>query len=264
MTCEDLADRVDAYALGALDAEEVRAVEAHLAGCPRCAGEAADALRAAAALALTSPLERPRPELRERVLAAARRDLSTPAGAGRRWQVPVLAAAAAVLLLAALGLGAWSLSLRRDVERLEDENAALRAGLSPAAVAAALLVGEDAVTWPMEGVGEAAGARAVLAWDPEQGLCALEAAGLPPLPAGYVYQLWLIKDDGSAVSMGTFTVDAAGAGRLVSTLGGEFGRFVAAGVSQEPAGGSGQGRGPMVLRTSFRRPDGMSPSAGWP
>lgn len=266
MTCEELEERLDAYALGALDAEEVRAVEAHLSQCGRCAAEAADALRAASALALTAPFLQPRPALRERVLTAARRDVAAAAGpgplAGRR--LAWAKGAAAVLLVAALGLGSWSLALRRDVDRLEAENAALRSGTTPAALVAALLAGGEAVTWTLEAAGPAAGARGVLAWDPEQGLCALSVDGLPQPPAGHVYQLWLVKDDGSAVSMGTFTVDADGTGRLLSTLGGEFGRFVAAGVSLEPAGGNSQRQGAMILRASFRRPEEEGASGGWP
>lgn len=99
MTCPVLPD-VGAYVLGALDAEEGRRVERHLATCAACAAEVAE-LEGLPALLDRVPeadlrpvAATPSPDLFDRVAAATRRPART------RW----LLAAAAVL--AVLGLGA--------------------------------------------------------------------------------------------------------------------------------------------------------------
>lgn len=57
-------------ALGTLPAEQVREVEAHLASCRRCAGEAAAIADVVHAVALALPPVAPAPALRERLLAS--------------------------------------------------------------------------------------------------------------------------------------------------------------------------------------------------
>ena len=56
------------YVLGALDASERRAFEAHLATCPICLAEVRSLQPVADALAHAVPQQTPRPELRRRVL----------------------------------------------------------------------------------------------------------------------------------------------------------------------------------------------------
>jgi anti-sigma factor RsiW len=46
--CEAVRDDIDAWALGALDAEEARALEAHLASCDECRALADTAVESAA------------------------------------------------------------------------------------------------------------------------------------------------------------------------------------------------------------------------
>lgn len=265
MTCEELTDRLDAYALGALDPEERLVVETHLAVCEGCAAQATESERAAVALALAAPLRRPAPALRDRVMMEARRDLAT--GAARRrtrmagWRMRALGAAAAVAVLALAGVTAWAVSLQREVDDLRSRNTELLAEMDREAIVSSVMASGRSVAWEMAGTDTAPGATAVLAWDPEERLCVLVAERLPLLPEGQVYQLWLTKDDGTPVSMGTFDVDADGAGRLVATLDGEFWGYVSAGVSREPAGGSTERSGPVVLASSLSEEDGMVPSA---
>lgn len=73
MNCDDVRGAIDAYALGALDAEDAGAVEAHLAVCPDCRRLVAEAGSAAHVLPLalaSASLLVPPAELKARLVAA--------------------------------------------------------------------------------------------------------------------------------------------------------------------------------------------------
>src|SRR2546425_10089908 len=90
-----------AYALDALDGDELRAYEAHLAGCERCREDVASFRETAAALAYDiQPLEPPE-ELERRILNAARAERPNVVPLPQRWAGPsaafgAVAAAAAI------------------------------------------------------------------------------------------------------------------------------------------------------------------------
>lgn len=67
-------DDIVAFALGALEPEEERAVEAHVAGCARCTRELEALVPAVGVLGESVEQLEPPPELRERVLAEVRAD----------------------------------------------------------------------------------------------------------------------------------------------------------------------------------------------
>jgi hypothetical protein len=62
-----------AHALGALDPEEADEAERLIGACPTCRRAFEEALEIAAAIALATESVEPSPELRERILAGARR-----------------------------------------------------------------------------------------------------------------------------------------------------------------------------------------------
>jgi anti-sigma-K factor RskA len=74
----------------------------------------------------------------------------------------------------------------------------------------------------------------------------LVVTGLKPLPAGNTYEFWLIKDS-AAVPAGLFKVDEQGQGVLQVTQSLASNSFNAIGVSIEPAGGSQQPTGDIVM-----------------
>lgn len=65
-------DNAGAYVLGALNADEARAVEAHAAGCAQCHEEIAGLQRVVSVLPLSCTSVEPSPELKDRILAATR------------------------------------------------------------------------------------------------------------------------------------------------------------------------------------------------
>jgi anti-sigma-K factor RskA len=177
-----------AYALDALEPEEAREYEAHLAHCERCRSELASLSETATALAYAAEAPAPRPELRSRILQQARSERTNVVPLRPRWVMPV-AAAAAVAACAAIGLGSWAASLS---SKLDDRNAALASQQRAAAIladpASRRVAFEDGhgtlVVTPMgEGV--------------------LVLRRLKPAPPGRTYEAWVLSGD-SPEPAGTF------------------------------------------------------------
>jgi len=250
MDCAAAREDIDAYALGALDAEDARALEAHLRLCDDCAALLDRALDTAGAIALSAPLVAGGGALRARVLASAavgegapRRPRSAP-----RWW----AAAAAALIVLSAGALTWSAYLQRRVDDLERANDRVQASAAAQDQLVEIAVQPDAERVAMQGAGPAANASGGYLWSPGREVGALVADGLPPLAEGQAYQMWIVYKD-RWVSGGTFTVDASGHGRLVVKA--DEGSAADASaplwfcVTVEPSGGGATHTGPMVLRS---------------
>jgi anti-sigma-K factor RskA len=191
-----------AYALDALPSDELITIGTHLASCPDCQREVASFRSVSEYLPHGLTLAEPPPDLRERVIALAQANpgnrATTMAPRMVRTSVP-----SSVMHMP------W---LRR---------------LTPFAVAFALVAGVlFGRYWPTESPSlvEAPGVQSVALTGEGQGTgtfavaassnrAQLEVTGLPPLPTGQVYQLWLLDGD-TPISVGTFSVDAQGRGRL--------------------------------------------------
>ena len=122
MATETLHDLTAAYALDALDGEERREYEEHLARCERCRAELASLSEAATALAYAVDSPAPPPQLRERVLERARAERPNVVPLRPRWAAPA-AAAAAVAVAAVAVLAVWISSLSNKVDRLQARTA---------------------------------------------------------------------------------------------------------------------------------------------
>jgi anti-sigma factor RsiW len=180
------------YALDALDADERRAYEAHLAGCERCRDELETFWETSEALAVAASGPGPPPALRERILAAVQAEPQTvvPFEPRRRGQsAPVLAAAAAIAAVVALAVGLWAASLSSDLDEA-------RSALEREREAAAVLADPDARTVSLEsGAG-----RLVVRPD---GRAVLVLDGLAQAPSGMTYVAWIIED-GTPAPAGAF------------------------------------------------------------
>jgi anti-sigma factor RsiW len=100
----DLHDLTPAYALDALDPDEVEAYEEHLGQCEQCRAQLADLGEAATALAFGAISPAPSPRLRSAILevAAAERSNVVPL-LRRRWVARGLSVAAAAAACAVVG-----------------------------------------------------------------------------------------------------------------------------------------------------------------
>ncbi|MDP9236492.1 MAG: anti-sigma factor [Chloroflexota bacterium] len=239
MDCETARGQIDAYAIGALDAEEVRALEAHLVTCADCTMLAERAREGGTALALTVPLVSSGPALRARVLASAA-VLSDVTSRRRRsfwWQT----AAAALVAVIVIGL-TWGLVLQRRVDRLGDRNASITVDATAqsdqlATVRTQLVqmtdfnskladtvASQDAVVEivshpdvrriQMNGSAAAPAASGRYLWSATEEIGVLVASNLPPLGQGKTYQWWVVYAD-RWVAGGNFSVDGSGHGQLI-------------------------------------------------
>lgn len=253
-----------AYAIGALDGDELRALEAHLEGCVYCRAALAEWRRETEALALATPPVAPAETTRARLLREIERrpqegaePLAAPArrGASLGWW----AAAAAIAF--AVWAGAEQRSLRRHVARLQAENAAVAARLDQAKseldstrgelarlrLASQILTTPDLRPVVLAGLPDAPAAIGHSFVNPEEHRALFKAYKLPPAPAGKTYQLWFIAD-GKPVSAGIFDVDAQGYAQLVVDGVAPLDHIQAWAVTIEPAGGVPQPTGAMVLK----------------
>jgi anti-sigma-K factor RskA len=163
----ELHDLAAAYALDALDPDERRDFERHLEGCDRCQEDVASLRDGAAQLGRAAEGPEPPPELRERILAAARaepQDAVVIPFRRRSWVFPATALAAAAAACAAVGLGIWAASLKSELNR-ERESAARVVSLKEGA--GSVVVTEE---------------RAIL------------VACLGAAPADKTYEAWVIAD----------------------------------------------------------------------
>src|ERR671924_1920146 len=109
----DIHDLAAAYALNALEPEDRWTYERHLDHCERCPDEVARLRAGAVQLGYAATGPEPRPELRDRILRAAREERMAPVTPlRRRWLFPATAVAAAAATVAAVGIGLWANSLR--------------------------------------------------------------------------------------------------------------------------------------------------------
>src|SRR5919204_586688 len=122
MGAQALHDLTAAYALDALDPDERREYEAHLARCERCRTELASLSEASTALAYGVSAPAPPPQLRDRILERARAERPNVVPLRPRWAVPA-AAAAVVAVAAVAALAVWISSLQNKVDRLQTRSA---------------------------------------------------------------------------------------------------------------------------------------------
>lgn len=199
-----------AYALGVLDDDECREVEAHLAACAACRAELARHEQVVGDLGALSTPVAPSPGLRDRLLADARASAPAPAGPRLlRRQVPLawlaIAASIAVLSIVALGFLLVVTLDERDTARLSEREIAeyLKDGgtLSP-------LV-------PAPGAPEdVAPGHGSLAVAPNQDRAMLVVYDLPASGGGYRYAAFAERD-GDRVELGDLTVNEQGVGWLL-------------------------------------------------
>lgn len=277
MICEQVRDNLDAWAIGALDADETAALESHLPGCAECTLAADAARETASALALAVPLHAAPSSLKARVLAGASVPQARPSRprppAWKYW--PSAAAAVAVI---GIGIGAWGVNAQNELNDLEDSQAVALASASTAesqyaTVSTQLVMASDVnselaetqdavteiVTQPdalrvsMEGTGEAEDSSARYVWSSDAGMGSLVARSLPPLDEDKTYCLWLVYET-DWVLAGTFDVDAEGTGRLIVKdleIASASGTLRAYAVSIEPHGDTAQHSGEVVLRADI-------------
>jgi hypothetical protein len=190
MGTEALHDLTAAYAVDALDPDERREYEAHLARCERCRDELTSLSETATSLAYAAEPAAPPPQLRERILSSARAERRNVVPLPR-WAIPA-AATAIVAVAAAIALALWATSLSDKLDRE-------RAHASAQERVAAILSTPGGHPYGVPSGG-------LLTVTPS-GEAALVLRRLPPARKGMTYEAW-VAESGTPKPAGTF--DASG------------------------------------------------------
>ena len=281
-----IADLLPAYALGILSPAARARVEAHLATDEASRDVLVGYQGVIDSLPLLADEREPPAHLRRHLLDAAARDLIAPPRAPRPATTdteavppppqrlprrPSLAwfrtprpavLAASVLLFISIGLGSWGAALRGDLAaqqalngqlqaQLADQQqhaAQLQAQLAQREARIAVLEAQPRVTiYAVAGTRDAPNASGEVVYLAQQQTAFLSVQNLPPAPAGRAYQVWFIQGD-RPVDAGLLAPNPSQATRLR----GDLSQVQAIAVSQEPAGGSPQPTGPIVLQAPLR------------
>jgi len=247
------------YALGALDGEEKRELEAHVRLCPECAQTVDLAGRRAALLGLGAPAAAPSPAVKQAILERIRAERARGAdqqmspeprrAALWAWLTPVFGVAA--LVFAALAAVLWMRDAR-DLQRIHHLESQLALAQSRSLQIARAseetnklleMPGTKRVAlMPMPGMPE--GSRAGVLYNAKMGMVAC-AGWLPAPPPNKTWQLWLVPMEGKPMPLRVM-----GGGEWTEpvtahvTPGMEVKAFA---VTEEPEGGMPWPTGPKVL-----------------
>ena len=212
-----------AFVTRALEPDEERTFREHLARCEECLRDVARLERELGWLAMGASPVAPRPGLTRRFAA---RIVDRP----RRWQVLLPSALAAAALLLAVGLGWQGRQERRD---LETTLAAREHRLMALADTLSVLRQAQAVTQANISMENYRGGLVIFRDAVSHRWCVV-VHGLPPAPAGNVYQFWFITTTGMVRSV---EVDASAQHPAILTVGmpGESSPVMGAALTVEPA-----------------------------
>ncbi|BCJ34192.1 hypothetical protein Athai_16950 [Actinocatenispora thailandica] len=229
---DDVHALVGAYVLDGVTDPERRAVERHRLHCTTCDTEIAELTATAARLA-DSATRTPPDRLRQRVLAEARRTRQEPPPARGEPTAHRIAwhgwdAVAAVVLLVVFAVLVTYGVQQSRVARARQQNAVAQ---SQQRDVAAVLAAPDAELVPAA-LPDGARGRLVVSRGADRAVVTL--TGLPALPGGHTYQLWLVPGTGRPASAGALDVGSRSTTRVLSGIA----PATAFAISTEPAGGS--------------------------
>lgn len=241
--CQRFHDLLPAYALEALDPDEIRALEAHLKTCHDCQARLEEYRAVGDGLLFALPPKAPPPRVRARLIASLATAQAPARPARRTWPIWQLAGG---LALAALLI--FNVSTMTQLQALQRQQATLAKQLQTSQTALALVAYPEGRSLSV--TGQQAAGTLVLNSELQRGV--LFAWGLDVLDEAHTYQVWLIQPDGHRISGGLFRPEP-GQPFVSVVIPSErpFSDFTGLGVTIEPAGGSPAPTGARVLGTSF-------------
>lgn len=244
------AEDFDLYALGVLDDDERRSLDAHLKSCPECRGRLEEAWSRVCLLALAAPPQVPRPAVRERLLRQVHPEpIAPPAPRPTlfwRWAAVALALILLFSVYRLYTLREQNRALSARMAELEMLGKQQEAQAARARAVLDLLTSADTVKVALVAAEAHPVPQGKAFYHPSKGLV-FYAADLPALSSHQTYQLWLVPQQGNPISAGIFEVDAKGDGSVVlpSLPPGVAAKAFA--VTVEPAGGVPQPTGKKIL-----------------
>jgi anti-sigma-K factor RskA len=276
LSCEEIRQDLEAYALGALETPAARIVEAHIAECAECSEIVHDYQHAVAHLSIAVPLYRASPRLKSRVMGGI--SLNTVSIAPILRSGWVMATAAAVLIGIAIGGAVWASIVSSEVGRLKQQNerliaiSELDAGqraailqvqsqlttarteqerlsttLDEYATLVQIALDPDLVPTQLQGTQLASAASCSYVWSVKQSIGALTCKNMPSTSFASSYELWAQKGN-DTLPLGTFAPRTDGTASLLVTFPGwATGPMTNLWVTLEPEDGSRGGPSAQVV-----------------
>jgi anti-sigma-K factor RskA len=236
MTCDSLRELLPALALGALTAEERAAALAHLSICPDCQTEFREHAHVVLGLGASVAPRKPRPELKQDLMSKIAHQARPPEPA---WRLALRRLFTQTPRVARMALAALVLAL---VAALALSQSAVQNQITTWRIAAA-----SDTTAQLTGTG-ASKAVATLRYRGDDRAAVFNASGLPALPEGKVYILWMTNGYGKVEEGARFAAGPGGDTTVLVSAPRYMRYYKAYTVSIEDAGTQAQGpTGPVVL-----------------
>ena len=245
---ESMRDLAAAYAIGALDADELREFESLLAQSKELQREVAEFEEVSAQLAHGAPGAEPGTALRQRLLDRAKVDaVSRPASRPSRstnWMLGLAWAAAAGGIIVAFVQSDRAGDLENQLAARAREVETVLAELDRSKQLLDDVLGTTTVMFVLRSTGEQPPSIR-LYWNQQENNIVLQTIALAPAPTGREYQLWFLSG-GAALPASTFNSDASG--RRVTLPGPPPDTEIqGVAITIEPIGGSAQPTTPIIL-----------------
>ncbi|GAC1616034.1 MAG: anti-sigma factor [Candidatus Acidiferrum sp.] len=251
MNCDTYRELIEAYALGALDADERLPFEEHLAtGCTDCSQKVAEARVLVSQLAYLAPDAEPSLMLKGRLMQTVRSEAraAKPAPVAKN-AVPLWFWAGVAALFVFTVLEAWDARIMREEMRTVNEHATsemqkrqeLQQELALLHREQKILTDPASVKIPLPGQNPEL-PKLEATWHSELGII-VSGQKVTPLGEGRVLQLWLIPKAPGGKPVPSLAVRPEANGHfflMVSNPPGAMGDTKALAITEEPAGGSAQ------------------------
>ena len=235
-------ENIPAYAIGALDAEDVSALETHLQTCASCRTELAEYRVLSESLLKAVPPKRPSVVLRKRLqsrLPSAQKTMRTQLV----FPFSRLAFGLAVIALLALNLVSFA-----QLRQIQNQQASLLTQVENAQIALAMLSSPNIQTVLISGEN----VSGTLLLDKSHNQAFLIVGDLPELANDQIYQIWLVKADGGRDSAGLFRPESGQSYTTKAISSTQmFSNYLGIGVTVEPAGGSDAPTGQRIFKVDF-------------
>ncbi len=238
MTCEELRDMHELYALGVLDGDEKLEIEAHLQrGCAACRQSLSQAQAVNAVLLSSVPLVQPRARLKRHLMSSM-----GILPASWTWAA---ALTAACLLVVALWMSDQERRRANELAQTRGDMMQVVTQRDRAFQALSFLNQPET-----RQVGFGKGARGNVYLNPSRGIL-LISSNLPRISAGKIFEMWVIPKGGAPRPAGLFQANPDGTAVHILAGALDLSSLDAVAVTVEPEAGSAAPTSPIIIAASL-------------